>query len=168
MMFKITVALSVLFTNFEIMSVTSKVRFFYDGVKVQLRNREYLKTQIRKLFKREGKQLDSLNYVFCSDERLLEINRQYLEHDFYTDIITFDLSELRGIIQGEVYISIDRVRDNAKEHAVSIAQELRRVIFHGALHLCGYGDKSAKEQESMRYKEDEYLQLFDSGVPREK
>ena len=104
--------------------------------------------------------LDALRYIFCSDKYLLEINRQYLNHDYYTDIITFNLSNHPEAVQGEIYISIDRVKDNARQFNASFTQELHRVIFHGALHLCGYKDKTAKEEKLMREKEDQYLALY--------
>ena len=127
----------------------SKVCFFFETRGFSLENRNGLKSQIVSLFKKEGKKLESLNYIFCSDKRLLEINRQYLQHDYYTDIISFDLSADPATM-GEIYISIDRVRDNARTLGVSFKAELHRVIFHGALHLCGYGDK--KKEEAVRSK----------------
>lgn len=100
-----------------------------------------------------------MNYIFCSDTRLLEINKKFLNHDYYTDIISFDFSE--GVsTQAEVYISIDRVKENARGLGVSFKSELHRVVFHGALHLCGYGDKTKKARETMRKKEDYYLLDF--------
>lgn len=101
-----------------------------------------------------------IHYIFCSDDYLLEINRQHLQHDYYTDIITFGLSDPGQPIQAEVYISIDRVRDNARQLNYSIKEELHRVVFHGALHLCGYKDKRAKDQRIMRKMEDKYLRLY--------
>ncbi len=151
-----------LFTNFEIMPLSSsksKVCFFFQNVKVSLTNRTQLKKNIQVIFKKEGKRLKSLNYIFCTDAALLEINRQFLDHDFYTDIITFDLSGSPEI-EAEVYISIDRVRENARELQYSFKSELSRVIFHGALHLCGYGDKNKNDRQLMRIKEDFYLQYF--------
>jgi probable rRNA maturation factor len=151
--------LSGLFTNFEIMPSPSisKVCFFFDSVRFSLSNRIVLKKFIERLFTREKQKLASLNYIFCSDKRLLEINREYLGHDYYTDIISFDLSESGSGIRGEIYISIDRVRNNAQSLGITFSSELRRVIFHGALHLCGYKDKSPREMEEMRSKEEEYL-----------
>jgi rRNA maturation RNase YbeY len=93
----------------------------------------------------------------------LEINQKYLEHDFYTDIITFDLSET-GAVRGEIYISIDRVRENARKLGVSFKSELHRVIFHGMLHLCGYNDKTKAEKEKIRAKEDQYLNKYNWGL----
>ena len=98
-----------------------------------------------------------MNYIFCNDKRLLDINQQYLKHDYYTDIITFNLSEEDNKITGEIYISVDRVKENAELLGLSTAAELHRVIFHGALHLCGYKDKTSGEKVKMRGKEDYYL-----------
>ncbi len=134
----------------------SKVCFFFDQKKFSLENRVKLKAFIESLFKREKKKLSSINYVFCSDKRLLEINRQFLKHEFYTDIITFDLSETDST-QAEIYISVERVRENAKTTGNSFKCELHRVIFHGSLHLCGYRDKTKPEKTKMRKKEDFYL-----------
>lgn len=121
--------------------------------------RTAVKGFLRSIFKKEKKKLASLNYIFCSDDYLLGINRSYLQHDYYTDIITFDLSE-GPAITGEVYISIDRARDNAVQFGVSFRQELHRVIFHGALHLCGYKDKTKADQKRMRDKENEWLTRY--------
>lgn len=127
---------------------------------IDLPNRTRLKQFLGSLFKKEGKALGELQYIFCSDDYLLEINRQYLNHDFYTDIITFDLSEKSHPINAEIYISVDRVRENAKEYDSSLKKELHRVIFHGALHLCGYKDKTPQQKKLMRQKEDKYLGLW--------
>ena len=137
-------------------SSKSKVYFFFQGAKANLANRTKLKKYIQLIFKKEGKQLESINYIFCSDKALLEINRQYLNHDFFTDIITFDLSESNKV-RAEIYISVDRVKENALDLGVSIKSELHRVIFHGVLHLCGYKDKNSLEKEKMRAKEEFYL-----------
>jgi rRNA maturation RNase YbeY len=134
----------------------SKVCFFFEKRDFSLQNRTGLKAFVESIFKKEKKALASINYIFCSDKRLLEINRQFLNHDYYTDIITFDLSESSST-QAEIYISVDRVRDNAKQLGSSFKSELHRVVFHGALHLCGYRDKTTKEKEEMREKEDFYL-----------
>ena len=137
-----------------------KVYFFYQNVQISLSNRSGLKKFIESVFRKERKSLASINYIFVSDKALLEINKQFLNHDFYTDIITFDLSEAEDII-AEIYISIDRVRDNAKALGISFKSEIHRVIFHGALHLCGFGDKTKGEKTEMREKEDFYLQKYD-------
>ena len=115
----------------------------------------------------EGYEIANLEYVFCSDDYLLEINRNSLQHDEYTDIITFDMREDAmedvpdKIIDGLIYISVERVADNAGKYHASFFQELARVMVHGVLHLCGYGDKTPVEQQTMRSKEDEYLLVFD-------
>jgi len=124
-----------------------------------LKDRTRLKEFIARLFTREGKALLSLDYIFCSDEYLLDINRAYLKHDFYTDIVTFELSDSQEST-GEVYISIDRVRDNAGRLGISFSNELHRVIFHGALHLCGFKDKSIQDKRLMTNKEDEFLKRY--------
>jgi rRNA maturation RNase YbeY len=119
-----------------------------------------LKLFIADIFKKEKKALQTINYIFCSDEYLLKINRSFLKHDDFTDIITFDLSDSGSTI-GEIYISTDRIKDNATTFATSFKKELYRVIIHGALHLIGYKDKTKSESEIMRSKEDHYLLLFD-------
>ena len=127
-------------------------------------NKKRLKQFIELLFKKEKKGLYELTYVFCSDEYLLGINKDFLKHDFYTDIITFDLSENNKQTIGEIYISLDRIKDNAKTMNASIKEETLRVIFHGALHLCGYKDKSKADIIKMRMKEDYYLSLYKSSL----
>ena len=137
----------------------SKVYFFFPFGDIFLKNRTSLKKFIEAIFKTEGRPLRRLNYVFCSDKDLLRLNKKYLFHDFYTDILTFDLSE-NDQIQADIYISIDRVKENALKQKTTFIQELHRVIFHGALHLCGYRDKSIKEISLMRRREDYYLSLY--------
>jgi rRNA maturation RNase YbeY len=125
-----------------------------------LANRVALKSFIEKRVKKEGYTIDSLTYVFCSDKYLLKINKDFLSHDYYTDIISFDLSEVPGQLIGEVYISVDRVKDNAKTHGTSLKEELHRVIFHGALHFCGYKDKKPSDAKKMRQMEDAWLSAY--------
>lgn len=146
-----------MFTNFEIMVSKSKVYFFSDDTAIPLRNRDLVKRQVEHIFKKEKKKLGSINYIFCSDKRILQINRKYLKHDFYTDIITFSLAESGFPIHAEVYISVPRIRENAKMLQQPFKTELLRVIFHGALHLCGYKDKPRKDKGTMRSREDFYL-----------
>jgi rRNA maturation RNase YbeY len=138
---------------------SATVKFFFQDTSIRLDRRKALKTFISTVFKKEGKQLDSLNIIFCTDPILLQINREFLDHDFYTDIITFDLSD-SGAIRAEIYISADRVRENAQTLSVSIEQELHRVIFHGILHLCGFKDKSSADKALMRKKENHYLRQY--------
>ena len=119
-----------------------------------------LKSFIQRIFLLEKQNLEKLHYIFCSDDYLLQINKDFLHHDYYTDIITFNLSDTSKIIEGEVYISIDRVKENALLQKTGYKEECLRVIFHGALHLCGYKDKTKKEIIRMREKENEYLHLY--------
>lgn len=125
-----------------------------------LRFKTKLKDFINKQCIKEGVYIETLQYVFCSDVFLLDINKQYLNHDFYTDIISFDLSDKKGYLIGDVYISIDRVRENAKTEGVLYKNELLRVIFHGALHFCGYKDKKATDANLMRSMEDKWLNAY--------
>jgi probable rRNA maturation factor len=137
-----------------------KVQFYFLDRKPALKKRIRLKLFIEKLFTQEKRKLGSLSYIFCSDEHLLGINKDFLKHDFYTDVITFDLSASQTKTEGEVYLSIDRIKDNAKQLGLSFNEELHRVIFHGALHLCGYKDKNKADQTQMRSAENKYLQLY--------
>lgn len=141
------------------MSSKSKVCFFFQNTKIHLDNRTYLKNFISKIFNKENKKLESLNIIFCTDKAILDINRKYLKHDSYTDIITFDLSE-SSLIQAEIYISVDRVKENARNLSISFKSEIHRVIFHGVLHLCGNNDKTRREKEKMRKREDYFLKRF--------
>lgn len=137
------------------------IRFYHPDGKLRLSGRTELQKFIPQIFRREGRQLKDISFVFCSDERLLGINREFLDHDEFTDILTFDLSEEpKGPVTGEIYISMDRVGENADKFGVSIDNELYRIIFHGVLHLCGYQDKTKKDQQVMRKKENEYLDHY--------
>lgn len=138
----------------------ARVNFFYQDVQFSFSKRTDVKIFLPKLFLKEGKQLEELNIIFCTDEALLEINKNFLKHDYYTDIITFPLSAKGKPVQAELYISVDRIRDNAKQGKVSFKEELHRVIFHGCLHLTGYGDKSSQQIKKMREREDHYLRLY--------
>lgn len=138
----------------------SKVCFFFDRVKFSLSNRTGLKKFIEQVFHNEGRKLENLNFIFCTDRRLLKINKDYLDHDYYTDIITFELSEPRSAVIGEVYISIDRVRQNAQLLQQSYKSEIHRVIFHGVLHLCGYSDKNNTQKLKMRKAEEKLLAAY--------
>jgi rRNA maturation RNase YbeY len=125
-----------------------------------LRFRTKLKAFISKQCQKEGIRIEALQYVFCSDAYLLDINKRFLNHDFYTDIISFDLSEKRGSLVGDVYISIERVKENAKTEDNLYMHELLRVIFHGALHFCGYKDKKPADVKVMRSMEDKWLKAY--------
>lgn len=119
-----------------------------------------IEQNIEKLAESENRTLGDISYILCSDNYLLEINRQYLNHDYFTDVITFDYSE-DNVISGDIFISVDTVADNAKEYNVTFEKELERVMVHGVLHLVGYNDKSDSEVKQMRAKENQYLSLFD-------
>jgi rRNA maturation RNase YbeY len=131
---------------------------------VGLKDRLKLKKFLARLFKKEGRSLSELQYIFCSDQYLLAINRQYLDQNSYTDIITFDLSESGQAINAEIYISVDRIRENALEYDSSVKKELHRVMFHGALHLCGYEDKTVGQKQEMRKMEEKYLKLYERST----
>lgn len=133
------------------------INFFEEDITYKLKNKIAVRKWITDTIKEEGYRLSELNYIFCSDEYLLQINRQYLDHDTYTDIVTFDNSEKPGFIVSDIFISIDRIRENAGKFSVTEAQELHRVLIHGALHLLGYKDKSTTDKKKMTAKEDFYL-----------
>jgi probable rRNA maturation factor len=138
----------------------SSVSFSYQSPFAWPKQKRALKEFLLQLATREGHQLENLSFVFCSDRFLLGINRSYLNHDDYTDIITFNLGGVPGIVEGEIYISVDRVRENAKLHGEPLEREVHRLIFHGLLHLCGYKDKLNADQQVMRQKEDFYLARY--------
>ena len=127
-----------------------------------LKEKTKLKQFIKILFSSEGRELNSIDYIFCSDEYLHSLNKEFLQHDYFTDILTFDLSKNNSAITGEIYISTERVKENAFTHNATYLSELKRVIFHGALHLCGYLDKTDKEKELMTQRENYYLEQFDA------
>ena len=134
------------------------INFFYEA-KLESIDEKSIAQWLANCVQVNSYKIGELNFVFCDDEYLLELNQKYLDHDTFTDIITFDYSDSIGL-SGDVYISIDRVQDNADTYEVSFFEELRRVIAHGVLHLMGYGDKSEGEKMEMRRKEDEFLKLF--------
>lgn len=137
----------------------SKIEFFSEDIsEVDIDKKLYRKC-IKNLISAEGKSADDISIIFCSDAYLLQINRQYLQHDFYTDIITFDYNEGNSV-SGDLFISIERIGENAAIFGSSFQVELSRVIFHGILHLCGYGDKTEDEEVAMRAKENFYLKEF--------
>jgi rRNA maturation RNase YbeY len=134
-----------------------------DVVKPKFIKSRQLKPFIKSLVLSEGLVSGDIAIVFCSDEYLLKVNQDFLNHDYYTDIITFDYCE-NGIVNGDLLISLDRVLENSTKENTSFLEELHRVVFHGVLHLCGFKDKSKKDIEMMRFKESHYLNLY---VPRE-
>ena len=133
---------------------------YLDVSSTSFKNKKRLKAQLVSLFKKEGALVESMDYIFCTDAYLLGINKQFLKHNFYTDIITFNLANKKAPIQGEIYISMERVKENAQIHQTTYKEELHRVMFHGALHLCGYKDKRKSDVLTMRAKEDAYLKRY--------
>lgn len=143
------------------------INFFEEERRSNLTGKRIVKNWIKQIAGRKGFQIITLNYIFCSDDYLLNININYLNHNNYTDIITFDQSEKPQEIEGDIYVSIDRVKENASKHNSSYQQELCRVLAHGLLHLCGYKDKTAIQKEEMRREENVALSLLsNSTVPR--
>ncbi len=138
----------------------ASVKFNYADRKLSFSDKTKLKSFVLSLFEKENIELSELNYIFCSDDYLLQINKDHLNHDYYTDIITFSLQEEGEPIMGEIYISLDRIKDNAFSQKTNLLNETLRVIFHGCLHLCGYLDKKRKDIKLMREREDYYINLF--------
>jgi len=140
----------------------TEIQFSYFKTTFRLKNPGKTIAWIEKVVKSEGASSLSLSYVFCTDAYLLKINQDYLGHDTLTDIITFEYSENRTKeLDGEIYISVPRVKENAGNAGVDFAAELRRVMIHGVLHLLGYGDKTLREKKEMRRKEDECLGVYE-------
>jgi len=136
------------------------INFFSEDVKYTLKNKIQIRNWINDTIIAEGYKLEELNFILCSDEYLLAINKQYLDHDTYTDVITFDNSEELKTIVGDIFISIERIQENAKEFKGTVQQELCRVMVHGTLHLLGYKDKGKAPKLLMTQKEDQYLALL--------
>ena len=135
------------------------IHFFNEQINFTLKNKTKIRTWIRQTVRTHHKKISSLNYIFTSDEYLLEINQQYLRHDTFTDIITFDQSSDQNNIEADIYISIERVSSNAKKLKSTFEDELNRVMIHGVLHLLGFKDKTKADKEEMRKKENHYLAL---------
>ena len=135
------------------------IQFSSFQTRFKLSNPKKTSAWIERVVKSERSSIHSISYVFCTDRYLLGINQEYLNHDTLTDIITFDYSESRKSIEGEIYISVPRVRDNARSLAVDFDTELHRVIIHGVLHLLGYKDKSASSKKEMRMMEEKFLEI---------
>lgn len=138
------------------------LEFFFEDIEILDLDPEFFISWLSQVVVSEGKELGDVNLIFCSDDYLLKVNQQYLDHDYYTDIITFDYCE-QSAVNGDLFISIDRVRDNAKIENVTFERELFRVVVHGVLHLLGYNDKSSEDKLEMTKMEDKWL----SHVSRE-
>jgi probable rRNA maturation factor len=132
---------------------------YYNNIdnKYIIKEKRKINSWIKLCIAEEGKKINTISFNLCSDEYILQLNNEALQHDYYTDIITFELNEKNEPIEGDIYISIDRVKDNAKTLNIQFITELQRVLIHGVLHLCGYKDKSTKEEKQMREKENYYL-----------
>lgn len=137
----------------------SSIHFFSHEVRFTLKNSRKVKSWIKRIVDKEGVSIQEINYIFCSDSYLLSLNQGFLKHNTFTDIITFDNSEDPSSLEGEIYISIERVKENAKKYNVPIEDELSRVMIHGVLHLLGFTDKKPTEKALMRKKEEACLSL---------
>src|SRR5690606_1277094 len=135
------------------------IRYFSEDTNFSIPYPRKTSRWLNDVARREKTEIREINYIFCSDPYLLDLNRRYLQHDYYTDILTFDNSGGEGPLAGDIYISVDRVRDNAKQFGVSFDEELHRVMVHGILHLIGYTDTSPSRKKAMKKKEDAYLSL---------
>lgn len=142
------------------MNLEASIEYFFEATPTLDLQEEQYTNWITKVIESFGYQLSQINYIFCSDEYLLAINQEHLDHDYYTDIITFDLSDGSNRIESDIFISIDRVAENAKEQKIDFFDELKRVMIHGVIHLTGQGDKTEQEIIDMRKKEDASLSLW--------
>ena len=142
------------------------ISYQVDGVKMPTIRRRDISAWIKAVAATYGKRVGDIGYIFCNDEKILEVNRQYLQHDYYTDIITFDYSDdalltgKKDTIAGDLFISLDTVRTNAEQQGTTYDEELHRVIIHGILHLCGINDKGPGEREIMEREENKALELY--------
>ncbi len=136
------------------------ISYTSEGIRFRLKQKRLLSKWLREIAMLESMNIRDLNYIFLSDEGLLAINQQYLNHDTYTDIITFDNSEDHSLIEGDIFISVDRVKENALSFKTAFEDELRRVMAHGLLHLCGYKDKKKAEASEMRIMEEKSLAIW--------
>ena len=134
--------------------------FFNEDIDFKLQQKNNYKSWLKKVAEKEGFKVKDLNYIFCSDVYLHKINVDYLDHDTFTDIITFDNSEDESTIEGDIFVSIERVRENSYTLKTVFDEELKRVIVHGLLHLCGYDDHSVEDKAEMRRSEGEYILIF--------
>ena len=142
------------------------IRFTSQNIDFELPQAEKVKKWVSQVVQLRGKRVGNISYLFCDDEHLLGVNRQFLNHDTYTDIITFDYV-VADLISGDIMISVDRVGENAEKFGVPFEQELHRVVIHGVLHLLGQGDKSDAEAVEMRRQEEEALVLWNTMFPVE-
>ena len=136
------------------------INFFNEDIKFILKGKNSFKAWLKKVAEKQGFKIKDLNYIFCSDEYLHKINIDYLDHDTFTDIITFDNSEDENTIEGDIFVSIERVKENSRTLNTVFDEEIKRVIVHGLLHLCGHDDNSIENKVEMRRLESEYIMTF--------
>lgn len=139
---------------------TPDIHFFTEDISFRLNSKKKLRSWLDAAIREEGRETGGLCYIFCSDSYLLEINNTYLRHNTYTDIVTFDHSDNPSVVAGDIFISVERVRENASAFRTSRQDELLRVMIHGVLHLCGYKDKKKPDRSIMREKEDHYIRIY--------
>lgn len=142
------------------MVIEEAIQFFCEDIEFELDNESRYSQWINSIISSHNFQLENIQYIFCSDEYLLTINKEYLDHDYYTDIITFNMSEENHVIEADIFISIERIRDNSKKLSINFADELKRVMIHGVLHLIGFDDKTEELKNVMRQKESDCVSLF--------
>ena len=138
------------------------VRYYNDSTTYRLREKRKVAAWLKRVADKEGYTLGDVNYIFCSAARLLEMNKEFLGHDYFTDIITFDYSDRKGsrVVSGDIFIDVETVADNARIYGATKLQEMRRVVVHGVLHLCGQKDKTPHANAQMHRKEDKYLNFW--------
>jgi len=139
------------------------ILFYTDDIDFILKAKRKIRDWLLTCAKKEKKEISSLSYIFCSDKKLLKINQRFLNHNTFTDTITFEYSSNNKNISGDVFISVERVIENSKLFQVKFEEEIKRVIVHGFLHLCGYNDKRALNKAEMKKKEDAYLRLYNKS-----
>ena len=140
--------------------INKKVYFFSQSLNARFKDKTKFKNFVNYLLKNEGKNIALITFIFCSDEELRKLNNDFLNHNYYTDILTFDLSDSKFEITADIFISIDRVKENSKLINISFSKELHRVMIHGLLHLCGYKDKKKYDIEKIRATENKYLSKY--------
>jgi rRNA maturation RNase YbeY len=141
-----------------------RIHFFLEGISYQLRNKAGLRQWIDMIITTENEEYHDVNIILCSDEFLNQLSLTYLSRDHFTDVMTFDFSETDQVASGDIYISLPRVRDNARKYGISLKDEIHRVMVHGILHLLGYDDKRSRDRQRMTEKENLYLSLRTKGL----
>lgn len=137
-----------------------QVNFFIEDIKFTLKNKSNIRKRVTFVISKERPMSGVINFIFCNDAYLVEINKRYLKKDYFTDVISFESADNKGKLQSDVFISVERVKENARIYKCSMPQELERVIIHGTLHICGFEDNTSKRKQIMTKKEDFYLEKF--------